>query len=55
MAWPQAIDYSSAIQNPGSCFADAELATGQPATDLLGLPLSFAGNFANVYKLVCPG
>src|SRR5436309_1109395 len=55
MAWPLAIDYSSAIQNPNSCFADAELAAGQPATDMLGLPLTFSGNFANVYKMDCAG
>jgi hypothetical protein len=56
MAWPLAIDYSSVIQNPGSCFADPELAAGQPAAaDMLGLPFTYAGNFANVYKMVCPG
>jgi hypothetical protein len=55
MAWPQATDYSTAIQNPAGCFADAELAAGSPATDPLGLPLTYAGNFANVYKVVCPG
>ncbi len=55
MAWPPATDYSNAIQNPAGCFADAELAAGRPETDPLGLPLSYAGNFANVYKVVCPG
>src|SRR5438105_4350694 len=55
MAWPLATDYSSVIQNPAGCFADAELAVGQPATDLLGLPFTYAGNFANVYKMECPG
>jgi hypothetical protein len=54
MAWPLATDYSSVIQNPASCFADAELAAGQPVVDLLGLPLTYAGNFANVYKVLCP-
>ena len=54
MAWPLATDYSTVIQNPGTCFADTELAAGQSATDMLGLPLTFAGNFANVYKLLCP-
>jgi hypothetical protein len=55
MAWPLATDYSSAIQNPASCFADPELAAGQSAIDLLGLPLTYAGNFANVYRMQCLG
>lgn len=55
MPWPQAIDYSAAIQNPAGCFADADLGRGTAATDaVLGLPLSWSGNFATVYKLVCP-
>jgi hypothetical protein len=55
MAWPQTVDYNSAIQNPSACFADAELARGQPAEGMLpGIPLSYAGNFATVYKMVCP-
>lgn len=54
MGWPHATDYSSAIQNPSLCFGDAELAQGVAvSTDLLlGLPLSYAGNFATVYKVV---
>jgi hypothetical protein len=56
MAWPQATEYSAVIQNPSACFADAELASGVPAPDMiLGLPLTYAGNFASVFKLVCPG
>jgi hypothetical protein len=55
MAWPLATDYSSAIQNPVTAFADPELAAGRPAEDLIGLPLTYAGNFANVYKMVCAG
>src|SRR5258708_7228652 len=56
MAWPRATDYSAAIQNPSACFADGELAHGTAAvTDmLLGPPLTYAGNFACVYKLDCP-
>jgi hypothetical protein len=56
MAWPLAIDYSSAIQNPSSCFADPELRQGQAAmSEMLGLPLAYAGNFASVFKMLCPG
>jgi pimeloyl-ACP methyl ester carboxylesterase len=56
MAWPQATDYSAAIQNPSACFADADLARGVVATTdlLLGLPLSYSGNFATVYKILGP-
>jgi hypothetical protein len=57
VAWPQATDYSASVQNPPACFADAELRAGAAATAdvLLGLPLSYSGNFATVYKVVCPG
>src|SRR5262245_36298830 len=57
MSWPRATDYSAAIQNPSACFADEELRAGVVATTdvLLGLPLSYSGNFATVYKVVCPG
>ena len=30
---PLATDYSAVVQNPRSCFSDAELASGQAATD----------------------
>jgi hypothetical protein len=53
MSWPQTVDYNSAIQNPLACFADADLARGQPADGMMpGIPLSYAGNFATVYKMV---
>jgi tetratricopeptide (TPR) repeat protein len=53
MSWPQSVDYNSAIQNPPACFADAELARCQPAEGMMpGIPLSYAGNFATVYKMV---
>ena len=55
MAWPQTVDYNSAVQNPADCFRDEELAHGQPAEGMIpGIPLSFAGNFATVYKIKCP-
>ena len=56
MAWPRATDYTAALQNPSSCFADPELARGEAASDMLmGLPLMYAGNFASVFKMTCPG
>src|SRR5262249_22879777 len=55
MSWPQPTDYSAAAQNPQSCFADADLKAGTAEVDgLLGLPLTYAGGFANVYKLTAP-
>jgi hypothetical protein len=55
MPWPQAFDYNSAIQEPSACFADADMARGQPAEGMLpGIPLSYAGNFATVYKINSP-
>src|SRR5262245_56122155 len=51
---PLATEYISAIQNPSTCFADPELASGQPAANMLGLPLSYSGAFATVYRMDCP-
>lgn len=52
MPWPQAIDYTAAVQDPKSCFADPELAAATPEMNLmLGLPLSYCGNFAIVFKM----
>src|SRR5688572_16774349 len=54
MGWPQAVEYNNAIQNPDHCFRDDDLKQGQPAMNLFGLPLSWSGSFATVYKIVCP-
>src|SRR6516162_4839962 len=54
MSWPTSTDYNEAIQNPQVCFADADLREGQ-AEGHMGLPQPFSGNFADVYKVVCPG
>ena len=52
MPWPQTVDYNSAIQNPQQCFADADLRAGAAAEGMIpGIPLSYAGNFATVYKV----
>jgi hypothetical protein len=53
MPWPQTVDYNSAIQNPRHCFADPDLAGGRPAEGMIpGIPLSYAGSFATVYKVL---
>jgi hypothetical protein len=54
-SWPQATHYNAAIQHPQDCFADAELRQGSAVGDpFLGLPRPYAGNFADVYQVVCP-
>lgn len=55
MAWPETIDYNQAIQNPGVCFRDKELKQGRSAEDLFGVPRPYAGSFASVYHMTCPG
>jgi hypothetical protein len=54
MGWPLPQDYNEAVQDPPSCFADAELRGGRPRPGSLGLPLPRSGNFADVYELHCP-
>lgn len=54
MAWPNSADYNDAIQNPGQCFADADLIRCVTRRSKLGLPSPSSGNFAAVYELRCP-
>lgn len=55
MPWPQAIDYTTVIQDPKTCLSDPELAGSVPEMNLmLGLPLSYCGNFAIVFKMTTP-
>src|SRR3954451_21625420 len=55
MAWPGATDYTTAGQEPKSCFRDPDLAAAAPECNaFLGLPLSYCGNFAIVFKLIAP-
>jgi hypothetical protein len=54
MFWPQPTDYNDAVQSPGDCFTDEELRLGEVAADPFGLPMPYAGNFANVYQVRCP-
>ena len=53
MGWPQSQEYNEAIQNPASCFQDAELRAGEAVTNALGVPLPCSGNFADVYQMRC--
>ncbi len=55
MSWPLSQDYNEAVQNPAANFADADLKAAQVATNALGLPMPYSGNFADVYQFVCPG
>ena len=55
MAWPGMPDFSDVVQNPGVCFEDNDLAQGQVAVNLRGLPLVYSGNFACVYKVSSGG
>ncbi|HEX9969149.1 MAG TPA: hypothetical protein VGB03_03345 [Acidimicrobiales bacterium] len=51
---PRATDYLEALQFPAECFADEELAAGEPALTPLGLPKVTSGNVACVFKVDAP-
>ncbi len=38
MAWPTSQDYNEAIQNPTSCFNDADLRQTEAKCNALGIP-----------------
>ena len=52
--WPTAAQFNEAIQNPRTSLADEELQGGTAAVNELGLPMPYAGNFADVYQVHCP-
>ena len=54
MPWPLSQDYNEAIQSPATNFADADLQTGKPAVNALGLPMPYSGTFADVYQMRGP-
>src|SRR6266571_805941 len=54
MNWPLSQDYNEAIQSPARNFAAADLKRGAVATNALGLPMPYSGNFADVYQVQCP-
>jgi hypothetical protein len=49
--WPSPRDWQVAIQNPKTAFDDSILKAATPATDRLGLPAVWSGNFAYVFKV----
>lgn len=53
MAWPTALDYQEAIQNPQICFNDTELKNGTPELNNIGLPKPNSGAFASVFRIKC--
>jgi serine/threonine protein kinase len=55
MTWPLSQDYNEAVQSPASAFSDPELKRSEAATNPLGIPLPYSGNFADVYQMRCPG
>src|SRR5437868_12927374 len=54
MAWPLSQDYHEAIQLPAAHVADLDLKRGEAIANALGLPMPYAGNFADVYQVRCP-
>jgi serine/threonine protein kinase len=52
-AWPTPQEYNEAIQNPAVAFSDAELQSGHPELNSLGLPKPISGAFASVYRIHC--
>ncbi len=54
-AWPALSDFSDAVQNPQQCFEVEDLGQGTPALTPRGIPLSFSGNFACVFKVATAG
>ena len=51
MDWPSSADYGEAVQNLKHSMGDGELCSGEAKTDFLGLPMLWAGGFANVCKI----
>ncbi|MDP9388028.1 MAG: hypothetical protein M3Q48_08870, partial [Actinomycetota bacterium] len=54
MRLPPATAYMEALQDPSSCFADPELASGSPLLGPLGLPRAVSGSVATVFRVDCP-
>ena len=51
MPWPRSTDYIEAVQNLPQSVGDEELRSGQFAETPLGLPMVWAGGFADVFKI----
>ena len=54
MNWPTNGEYCGAIQKYQQTLADKELRAGKLATNAMGMPVTWSGNFAVVYKIHCP-
>ena len=54
MDWPTSEDYGEAVQNLKYSMSDGELRAGEAAADAFGLPMLWAGGFADVYKIYNP-
>ena len=52
--WPTAAQFNEAVQNLRTSMSDPELQGGTPAVNAQGLPLLYAGGFADVYQVHCP-
>jgi hypothetical protein len=52
--WPEAAQFNEAVQNLVTTMSDRELQRGEPELGPLGVPMPYAGNFADVYKVHCP-
>jgi formylglycine-generating enzyme required for sulfatase activity/thiol-disulfide isomerase/thioredoxin len=53
-SWPTAAQFNEAVQNLATSVADKELQRGTAELNPLGVPMPYAGNFADVYKVHCP-
>ena len=51
MSYPTPSDYQEALQVPASAFADPDLQTAEPRTNVLGLPQPITGAFAAVFPM----
>ncbi len=54
VAWPDAVAYQEAVQNPAHALGDSDLRTAQVVLDRRGLPLAYSGRFAVVFRLRTP-
>src|SRR5688500_16085684 len=52
--WPEPAQFNEAVQNLATTMSDRELQGGHAELGRLGMPMPYAGNFADVYKVHCP-
>ncbi|MDX1933409.1 MAG: hypothetical protein SFU56_12440 [Capsulimonadales bacterium] len=51
LSWPDAVAYQESIQNPSFSLTDAAFQNARVHTDRRGLPVTYAGRFAVVFRL----